>query len=137
MFISLTINSNAEHPNYVTINTADISSVQLMSRKVTVVMKNGIGYSEEFPSVDLAEKKYDEITIAMARESLPTEPTPAEPPEVRTCRELLAHLDLFPECGDGEIIIQINDSRYELYDHPILIEGLQTTIHDLLEDLRS
>lgn len=136
MFISLTLNPNPEHPNYVTINAADISSVQLMSRKVTVVMKNGIGYSEEFPSVDLAEHKYDEITLAIARESV-SEPTPTEPPEVKTCRELLAHLDCFPDCGDGEIIIQINDSRYELYDHPILIEGLQSTIHDLLEDLRS
>lgn len=135
MFISLTINSNAEHPHYVTINAADISSVQLISRKVTVVMKNGIGYSEEFPSVDLAEHKYDEITLAIARES--TIEAVVESPEVKTCRELLAHLDCFPDCGDGEIIIQINDSRYELYDHPILIEGLQSTIHDLLEDLRS
>ena len=84
----------------------------------------------------MAEDAYEQILKAMEDAGV-TDTSCKEPVEVTTCKALLKHLDEFPECSDAEIVIQINDSKYELYDHPVLIQGLQSTIHELLEDLKS
>jgi hypothetical protein len=136
MLISVILNPDNARFNQVTIRTEEIASVAINASDVTICMNSGMCYTEHHPSSEEAETRYDYITLTMATDKL-SQSQPVDPPEVTTCKELLKHLDLFPDCGDGEIIIQINDSRYELYDHPILIEGLQSTIHNLLEDLQS
>lgn len=115
---------------------ADISSVEHGSRKVTVVMNTGMAYTQEYASIDLAEDTYKQIIKAMEADGV-ADTGCKESVEVTTCKALLRHLDEFPECGDAEIVIQINDSKYGLYDHPVLIQGLQSVIHELLEDLKS
>jgi hypothetical protein len=144
MYIQFYTNTDPENPTTVAFRTADISSVEHGSRKVTVVMNTGMAYTQEYASIDLAEAGYKQILKAMEADGV-TDTGCKEPVEVTTCKALLKHLDEFPECGnagsryycDAEIVIQINDSRYELYDHPVLIQGLQSTIRELLEDLTS
>lgn len=136
MYIQFNTSTDPENPTTVAFRTTDISSVERGSRKVTVVMNTGMAYTQEYASIDLAEDAYAQILKAMEAEGV-TNTGCKELVEVTTCKALLRHLDEFPECGDAEIVIQINDSRYELYDHPILIQGLQSTISELLEDLKS
>lgn len=136
MYIQFCTNTDPENPTTVAFRTTDISSVEHSSRKVTVVMNTGMAYTQEYASIDLAEDAYKQIIKAMEADGV-TGTGCKEPVEVTTCKALLRHLDEFPECGDAEIVIQINDSKYELYDHPVLIQGLQSTIHELLEDLKS
>lgn len=136
MYIQFCTNTDPENPTTVAFRTTDIASVEHGSRKVTVVMNTGMAYTQEYASIDLAEDAYKQIIKAMEADRV-TNTGCKEPVEVTTCKALLRHLDEFPECGDAEIVIQINDSKYELYDHPVLIQGLQSTIHELLEDLKS
>lgn len=136
MLISIILNPDNVRFNQVTIRTEEIASVVIDSSDIIVCMNSGMCYTEYHPTPEEAEARYDQITLAMANDKK-DQYQPVAPPEVKTCKELLKHLDLFPDCGDGEIIIQINDSRYELYDHPILIQGLQSVVHELLEDLQS
>lgn len=136
MYIQFYTNIDPENPVTVAFKPADISSVEHGSRKVTVVMNTGMAYTQEYASIDLAENAYEQILKAMEAEGV-TNTGCKEPVEVTTCKALLRHLDEFPECGNAEIVIQINDSKYELYDHPVLIQGLQSTISELLEDLKS
>lgn len=136
MYIQFYTNTNPENPVTVAFRTTDISSVEHSSRKVTVVMNTGMAYTQEYASIDLAEDAYKQILKAMEADGV-TNTGCKEPVEVTTCKALLRHLDEFPECGDADIVIQINDSKYELYDHPVLIQGLQSVIHELLEDLKS
>lgn len=136
MYIQFNTNTDPENPTTVAFRTTDISSVEHGSRKVTVVMNTGMAYTQEYASIDLAEDAYAQILKAMEAEGV-TNTGCKESVEVTTCKALLRHLDEFPECGDAEIVIQINDSTYELYDHPVLIQGLQSTISELLEDLKS
>ena len=136
MYIQFCTNTNPENPITVAFKPADISSVEHNNRWVTVVMNTGMAYTQEYASIDLAEAGYKQILKAMEADGV-TDTGCKESVEVTTCKALLRHLDEFPECGDAEIVIQINDSKYELYDHPVLIQGLQSTIHELLEDLKS
>lgn len=139
MYIQFCTNTDPENPTTVAFRTTDISSVEHGSRKVTVVMNTGMAYTQEYASIDLAEDAYKQILKAMEAAGV-TDTSCKESVEVTTCKALLKHLEHlneFPECGDAEIVIQINDSKYELYDHPVLIQGLQLTIHELLEVLKS
>lgn len=136
MYIQFYTNIDPENPVTVAFRTSDISSVEHGNRKVTVVMNTGMAYTQEYASIDLAEAGYRQILKAMEADGV-TDTGCKEPIEVTTCKALLRHLDEFPECGDAEIVIQINDSKYELYDHPVLIQGLQSVVHELLEDLKS
>lgn len=136
MYIQFHTNTDPENPVTVAFRTTDISSVEHGSRKVTVVMNTGMAYTQEYASIDLAEEGYKQILKAMEADGV-TDTGCRESVEVTTCKALLKHLDEFPECGDAEIVIQINDSKYELYDHPVLIQGLQSVVHELLEDLKS
>lgn len=136
MYIQFNTNTDPENPTTVAFRTTDISSVEHGSRKVTVVMNTGMAYTQEYASIDLAEDAYKQIIKAMEADGV-TNTGCKEPVEVTTCKALLRHLDEFPECGNAEIVIQINDSKYELYDHPVLIQGLQSTIRELLEYLKS
>lgn len=136
MYIQFYTTTDPENPTTVAFRTTDISSVEHGNRKVTVVMNTGMAYTQEYASIDLAKDAYKQIIKAMKADGV-TDTGCKEPVEVTTCKALLRHLDEFPECGDAEVVIQINDSKYELYDHPVLIQGLQSTIHELLEDLRS